>query len=50
LFHADGERHFYLKLLGAAARRHKCAVHAYVLMPNHVHLLVTRTPPARSRR
>jgi putative transposase len=40
-FHADGDRHLYLKLLRAAADRHKCAVHAYVLMSNHVHLLVT---------
>lgn len=40
-FRADGDRHLYLKLLGASARRHQCAVHAYVLMPNHVHLLVT---------
>jgi len=33
----------YLKFLGDAAARHRCAVHAYVLMPNHVHLLVTPT-------
>jgi len=40
-FHADGDRHLYLKFLGAAARRFQCGLHAYVLMPNHVHLLVT---------
>ena len=31
----------YLTLLREAALRHGCAVHAYVLMTNHVHLLVT---------
>ena len=44
-FLADGDRHMYLKFLGDAAARHRCAVHAYVLMPNHVHLLVTPTEP-----
>ena len=32
---------FYLHCLWEAAQQHCCAVHAYVLMPNHVHLLVT---------
>lgn len=31
----------YLAFLSEAAQRHGCAVHAYVLMSNHVHLLVT---------
>lgn len=31
----------YLTLLRQACLRHHCAVHAYVLMDNHVHLLVT---------
>jgi REP-associated tyrosine transposase len=31
----------YLRLLGHFARQHACAVHAYCLMTNHVHLLVT---------
>ncbi|HEU4618623.1 MAG TPA: transposase [Gammaproteobacteria bacterium] len=31
----------YLRLLEIAAKRWKTAVHAYVLMTNHVHLLVT---------
>lgn len=35
----------YLAMLREAAGQHACAVHAYVLMPNHVHLLVT---PSRS--
>lgn len=32
---------FYLHALQHASARAQCAVHAYVLMPNHVHLLVT---------
>lgn len=31
----------YLQDLRAAALRHECRVHAYVLMTNHVHLLIT---------
>lgn len=40
-FHADSDRHLYLKLLHGAVEHNGCALHAYVLMPNHVHLLVT---------
>jgi putative transposase len=29
-----------------AAQRFRCAIHAYVLMPNHFHLLLTPTAPA----
>lgn len=39
-FHED-DRLTYLTLLREAALRHGCDVHAYVLMTNHVHLLVT---------
>ncbi len=35
----------YLQELREAATKHGCAVHAYVLMTNHVHLLVTPTEP-----
>src|SRR5512143_2200512 len=31
----------YRKYLGEAARAHALAIHAYVVMSNHVHLLVT---------
>jgi len=31
----------YLKTLRAAADRHECSIHAYVLMTNHTHLLIT---------
>src|SRR5438874_712623 len=40
-FLADGDRRLYLRCLGDAAARHRCAIHAYVLMSNHVHLLAT---------
>jgi putative transposase len=33
----------YLNWLGEALRREDCALHAYVLMTNHVHLLLTPT-------
>lgn len=40
-FFADADFLVYLDLLRIAARRADCDVHAYVLMTNHVHLLVT---------
>lgn len=40
-FFGDIDRLFYLKCLAQAASRRNCAIHAYVLMTNHVHLLVT---------
>jgi putative transposase len=35
----------YRGLLGEAARHHGCTLHAYVLMTNHVHLLLTPLTP-----
>ena len=40
-FFGDADRRFYLKCLERAAASRGCGVHAYVLMTNHVHLLVT---------
>jgi putative transposase len=40
-FVGPGDRLHYLSLLTTFAARHECHVHAYVLMPNHVHMLVT---------
>ncbi|MBA4093411.1 MAG: transposase [Candidatus Accumulibacter sp.] len=40
-FFADEDYQFYLKWLASAAREHGCAIHAYCLMTNHVHLLLT---------
>jgi putative transposase len=40
-FFGDADRRFYLSCLAKAAAARGCAVHAYVLMTNHVHLLIT---------
>jgi putative transposase len=40
-FHAEEDYHFYLHYLKEFADKFGCAVHAYVLMTNHVHLLLT---------
>ncbi|HYM85255.1 MAG TPA: transposase, partial [Pseudoxanthomonas sp.] len=40
-FFGETDRRFYLKCLREAAGRYQCAIHAYVLMSNHVHLLIT---------
>jgi putative transposase len=45
IFGARADCSSYLDYLYAASRRSSCAVHAYVLMSNHVHLLVT--PPQK---
>ena len=41
IFRTDGDRQFYLDKLLDAANKHQCDIHAYVLMTNHVHLLLT---------
>jgi putative transposase len=41
VFFEDDDRRFFLEGLGAAAEEESVAVHAYVLMNNHVHLLMT---------
>ncbi len=40
-FFADDDYGFYLDWLQEYSRRTGCAVHAYVIMTNHVHLLLT---------
>jgi putative transposase len=40
-FYADEDYRFYLDWLEEYARKTGCRVHAYVLMTNHVHLLLT---------
>lgn len=40
-FYADEDYHQYLEWLGQYAAEKECEVHTYVLMTNHVHLLVT---------
>lgn len=40
-FMTDHDRCVYLELLGQTLLRYDCQLHAYVLMSNHVHLLLT---------
>jgi putative transposase len=41
VFFADEDRRVFLDKLGEALAKEGCALHAYVLMTNHIHLLVT---------
>lgn len=41
IFCADEDCRFYLEKLKQACDKHDCDIHAYVLMTNHVHLLIT---------
>jgi putative transposase len=50
IFFSREDRLHFLKCLGEARARRSCDVHAFVLMPNHVHLLATpREDHAASR-
>ena len=49
-FAEDGDYLRYRQELGDAALKHGCALHAYVLMTNHVHLLVTPAEPGATSR
>jgi putative transposase len=42
-FFADQDRLAFLRLLAEYGSRFECAIHAYVLMGNHVHLLLTES-------
>jgi REP-associated tyrosine transposase len=41
VFFAEEDYHNYLRTLGEAAAEGGCAIHAYALMTNHIHLLTT---------
>lgn len=41
IFYDEADYCFYLEKLRAACQKHSCDLHAYVLMTNHVHLLLT---------
>ena len=41
IFYTDEDYRFYLEKLKQACDKHLCEIHAYVLMTNHVHLLIT---------
>lgn len=43
IFQDEEDYLFYLDCLAEASKRNGCQIHAYVLMPNHVHLLVSPT-------
>lgn len=45
-FFSDDDYHSYLHWLELALVKHGCSLHAYVLMTNHVHLLITPTLPS----
>jgi|SRR6185295_15642413 len=47
-FQHDSDYLVYLSNLSELAKRTECAVHAYCLMTNHVHLLVTPSSPEGS--
>ena len=49
-FYADEDYHCYLHWLKKSAADWGCAIHAYVLMTNHVHLLLTPETPNGSAR
>jgi len=40
-FYSDEDYQFYLEVLKEQSKKYSCQVHAYVLMTNHVHLLLT---------
>lgn len=44
-FFAEEDYHCYLHWLQKSAADWHCAIHAYVLMTNHVHLLVSADKP-----
>lgn len=44
-FFAEEDYRVYLECLAEAAQKYECPIHAYVLMTNHVHLLVTPGQP-----
>ena len=50
IFCADEDYRFYLEKLQLACDKHGCDLHAYVLMTNHVHLLITPQEEERARR
>ena len=40
-FYSEQDYQYYLQTLGEQSKKYDCAIHAYVLMTNHVHLLIT---------
>ena len=44
-FRDGADYRLYLELLGVACKKHSCDIHAFVLMTNHVHILLTPNEP-----
>ena len=40
-FFAEEDYRFYLECLTDVAKKNSCVIHAYILMTNHVHLVVS---------
>ncbi len=45
-FFVDKDYEFFLQILHDAINEFNCDIHAYILMPNHVHLLATAHSPS----
>lgn len=43
VFRNDNQHRYFLNLLGSSAFKYRVVIHAFVLMTNHVHILV-KTP------
>ena len=41
IFFAENDYREYLKFLKRVAEQYECKIHSYVLMTNHVHILLT---------
>jgi len=44
IFNTDGQRHYFLALLGEVYTRYRAEIHAYCLMGNHDHLFARPRP------
>lgn len=49
-FLAEVDRLVYLSMIRECAEKAGCAIHAYVLMTNHIHLLLSPSEPASASR
>jgi len=46
VFLDDSDKEFYLLCMRESSKRYSTAIHAYVLMDNHIHLLISSEEPA----
>jgi putative transposase len=49
IFRSDADRRLYLTLLASAAKRFRWSIRSFVLMTNHVHLVLVTPEPTLSR-